>query len=69
MIGHGVVEKLEPEGGDSGKDPALVRNARAKYVVERGDAIGRDQQQRVAQGVYVADLALRDQGQRAKAGF
>ena len=49
---------VEPERRELGQDLALVGNAGAEHVVERGDAIGRHHEQRVAGIVDVAYLAL-----------
>ena len=63
MVRDDVAGALEPERRQLGEDAALVGNAGAEHVIERGDAIGRDQDQVIAGGVDVADLAAADQGQ------
>ena len=50
---------LEPERRQLRQDLALVGNPRAEHVVERGDAIGGDDEQMLAEIVDVADLAAR----------
>ena len=57
MIADDGLRAREPERGDLGQHFALVRYAGAEHVVERGDAIGGDDQQLVAEIVDVADLA------------
>src|SRR5204863_6165091 len=42
-----------------GQDPSLVGNAGSQNVVERGDAVGGDNQQAVVHAIHVADLAAR----------
>ena len=58
MIGDDRPRAFEPERGDLREDLALVGNARAEHVVEGRDAIGRDDQQAIAEIVDVADLSL-----------
>ena len=58
MIGHHILQKVEPEKRDLGQNPALVRDAGGQNIVERGDAIGGNKQQPVVvQPVHVADFA------------
>jgi hypothetical protein len=68
VVGDGVFEEVEPEGGDLGEDLPLVRDAGAEHVVEGGDAVGGDEEKVVAEGVEVADLAAGEQGKAAKVG-
>ena len=63
MVGDDVAGALEPERRQLVEHAALVGNARAEHVVERRNAIGRDEDQRVARRVDVADLAAANQGQ------
>ena len=65
-----IARPLEPERRDLRQHLALVGNAGAEHVVERGDAIGGDDQQAIAEIVDVADLALaiRAVGRRAWSG-
>ena len=58
MIGDDVFGPGEPESRDLGEDLALVGNARAKHVVERGNAVAGNNEQPVAKVVDVADFAL-----------
>jgi hypothetical protein len=57
VVRHDIGQLVEPEGRQLRENLALVRNAGAQHVVERRDAIGGDQQQRIAQVVDVAHLA------------
>ena len=57
VVRHEVAEVIEPERRELREHLALVGNAGAEDVVERGDAIGRDDQQVLAEIVDVADLA------------
>ena len=50
-------EAAEPEVRDLREDRALVRDARREHDVERGDAIGGDEEVAVAEVVDVADFA------------
>ena len=66
---HQVAHPLEPEGRQLREHLALVGYARSEHVVERGDAIGRDEQQVVTHLVDVADLAASVQLQIGEGGF
>ena len=46
VVRHEIAHALEPEAGELGQHLALVGNAGAEHVVERGDAIGGDDEQR-----------------------
>ena len=46
VMRHEIAHALEPERRQLRQDLALVRDARAEHVVERRDAIGRDDEQR-----------------------
>ena len=59
MVFHDAVEQLEPEDRNLRQHGALVRNFVFQNVIERGNAVGRDEQQLVAEIVQVAHLALR----------
>ena len=56
VVGDGVLEVVEPEGGYLGEDGAFVRDAGAEDVVEGGDAVGGDEEEVVAEGVEVCLL-------------
>ena len=58
MIRNDCARPVEPERGDLGEDLALVGDARAEHVVEGGNAIGRDDQQAIAEIVDIANLSL-----------
>ena len=60
VVRHDVPQSVEPERRDLREDLALVGDARAEHVVERGDAIGGDDQQPSPKIVDVADLAVDD---------
>ena len=49
---------LEPEGRDLREHLPLVGNSRREDVIKRGDPIGRNDQEPVAEIVQVSDLAL-----------
>jgi hypothetical protein len=49
---------FEPKRGDLGEYFAFVRNARPENPVERRDAVGRHDQQLVAELIDVSNLAL-----------
>jgi hypothetical protein len=57
VVGDDVGEALEPPQRQLGEDFALVRNRRGQHDVVDGDPVGGDQDQIVAVGVDVADLA------------
>ena len=68
MVPHQVGRPVEPEEREAGEDAALVGDRRRQHRVERADAIGRHDQQPVADLVDVAHLAARVQdGVRAHA--
>ena len=54
---HEVAHALEPEPRELRQHLALVGDAGAEHVVERGDAIGGDDEQLIADLVDVAHLA------------
>ena len=54
---HEIAEMIEPERRELREHFALVGNARPEHVVERRDAIGRDDEQVLAEIVDVADFA------------
>ena len=58
VVRHDAGRVLEPEGGELGEYFALVGNAGAEDVVERRDAIGRDEQQPVSEVEEVTNLAV-----------
>src|SRR5262245_41367839 len=57
MVRHDMPGAVEPECGDLCQHLPFVGNAGAKDVIERGNAIGCDDQQAVAEIVDVSDLA------------
>lgn len=64
--GDRVREDLQPGLGAEGEQDALVGDAVLHDHVVRGDAVGRDEEERlVVHLVQVAHLAPRDEGQRA----
>ena len=70
MVGDKVLEKVEPEQGDLGEDAALMRDAGRQYIVERGDAVGGDEEQVVAvEVVDVANFAAGEEFEICVAGF
>ena len=58
MIGNDLACSNEPDGRNLREDLALVGDAGAENVVERGDAIGGDEQEPVPKIVKVSDLPL-----------
>ena len=64
MVRHEIGDAIEPERRQLRQHAALVGNAGAEHVVERRDAIGRDDQQvRVVDRVDVAHLASANERQ------
>src|SRR5208283_2374318 len=58
MIRHRLLEEVEPEQGQLGQHPALLRNAGGEHIVERRDPVrGHEQQMIVANLIQVADLS------------
>ena len=57
MRGREVAEKIEPENRKLRQHLAFIGNARGQDVVERRDAVGRDNQQTVADAIYIAHFA------------
>ena len=53
----GNLDDIEPVERKAGQDPALVGDAVGQHPVKRADAIGRDQEEAVAQVIDVANLA------------
>src|SRR5438874_3085096 len=68
MVLHGSPQKLKPEVRERRQNLALIRNPRAEHVIERRNAVGRDEQQLVGQLVNVAHLAARKQWKGTEAG-
>jgi hypothetical protein len=64
-----VAHPIEPERGQLREHLALVGNARAEHVVERGNPIGGDDEQIVAELVDVADLAAPEERQSVDLGL
>ena len=54
----GDLQSLKPKGAEAGQDASLVGNAVGKHPIEGADAIGRDQEQPIAEVVDVAHLSL-----------
>ncbi len=69
VIRHDGPRAFEPERRQLRQHTAFVRNAGAKDVVERGDAIGGDEEQTIVDLVDVADLAATHQRQTVKVRF
>ena len=59
VVFDNALEQFEPEHRNLRENSALVRNLVLKNVVERRNAIGRNEQQLVTQIVKIANLALR----------
>jgi hypothetical protein len=57
VVRRDVRELVEPPQRHLGEDPALVRYRRRQHDVVDRDPVGGDQQEVVAVGVDVADLA------------
>ncbi len=75
VAGDEVFEEVEPEEGDLGEDAAFVGDRGAEHVVEGGDAVGGDEEER-GFGVFgvgcvdVSDLASgEERGFGAESGF
>ena len=66
---HEIAHALEPEPGQLRQHLSLVRDAGAEDVVERGDAIGGDDQQLVADLVDIANLAAAVKSQAIEIGL
>ena len=64
MVAYDALQELKPEDRHLRQDLSLIRNARAKHVIERRYAVCRHQQQVAANGIQVANLSARVQGQR-----
>ena len=69
VVRHEIAHALEPERRQLREDLALVGDPRAQHVVERRDAIGRDEEQVLADFVDVADLAAAVEFQIGKGRF
>ena len=63
-----VLEMREPEVRDLIENLALVRNARRQHDIERGDAIGGDEQKALAEVVHIAYFSPASERKR-QAGF
>jgi hypothetical protein len=66
VIRNQILQHLEPEQRDLGKDLALPRNAGAKHMVKRGDAVGGHQQQGAVHRIQIAHFASPKQGRGAQ---
>ena len=69
MVRDDRLRPLEPERRQLREHLALVGNARAEHVVEGRDAVGGDEQQRVAKVEDVADLAVTLRGESVQTRF
>ena len=69
MMPHEIAHALEPERGQLREDLALVGDPRSEDIVERRDAVGRDDEQVVADLVDVAHFAATVQRQTSQGGF
>ncbi len=70
MIGNDILQEVEPEQRHLREHSALVRNAGGQHIVERGDAVGRHEQQVLAvQIVDVANLAAGEKVEVFVVGF
>ena len=72
MIGHRVAQEVEPEEAHLRQHAALVGDAGGQDVVERGDAVGGDDQQALGMlrvFINVADLAAAAQFEAGDIGF
>ena len=69
VVGYDIAQQLEPEERELGKDFALTRNAGGEHVIEGGDAVRGDEQERFADGVEVAHLAASEQRQGGEIGL
>jgi hypothetical protein len=69
VIGHDVAEQLEPEERELSEDFAFARDAGGEHVIEGGDAVRGDEQQRFADGIKVADLAACEQREAGEIGL
>jgi hypothetical protein len=64
-----IAHALEPERRELCEYFALVGDARSEDVIERGDAIGRDQEEVVTHLINVADLAASVEFQIGEGGL
>ncbi len=69
VVGHNAGKKIKPEERKLGKNLALARNAAAQYMVEGGDAIGGDHEQKFAGRVKITHLATGVQMQVCQFGL
>src|SRR5215467_13267454 len=58
MVRDDGLQPVEPEARNLGEHFALVGNARAQDIVERGDPVSRDDQEAIAELVDIANLPL-----------
>src|ERR1700761_9353908 len=60
VVGHHVLQEIEPEQRELGEHASFVRDPGSEHVIEGGDAVGSDEQKMIAIDlVNVADLAAR----------
>ena len=64
-----VGELPEPEVRELGQDLALVGDAGGEHAVEGGDPVARDEKERVAEIVELADLAAPREARARKGEF
>ena len=57
VVRHHVLQQVEPEERELREHAALARDRGGQHHVERAQAVGRDDQQLVAEVVHVADLS------------
>ena len=68
VVGDDVAEPVEPPQRQLGEDPALVGYGRGQHNVVHGDPVRRDENQVLAVGVDVTDLAGVHQCHRPRIG-
>jgi hypothetical protein len=69
VSGQDFAQEIEPENRKLRQHPALAGDARGEDVVERGDAVGGDDQQPPVDAVYVAHFAAPVEFDTRQIGF
>jgi hypothetical protein len=70
MVGHQRARAIEPEVADLAEHLALAGDRIGQHDIERGEPVGRDDEQAIAgQLEHVADLAAVPQRQAGKVGL
>jgi hypothetical protein len=69
VVGHDIAQQLKPEERELGQDFAFAGNAGGEHVVEGGDAVRGDEEERFADGIKVADFAAREQRKAGEIGL